>query len=232
MNNLSTPKMDMISSAFLTPPDSREKEIHHQEPKPLSITPLRISFTPAAPSNNFIDFISLFYHRFPHIAHTILSQLNPRDLIHCLGVCKKWREILIANKSFMKIIKDYRKQCKEDEENKLQSTYTKLTNAKPLHNLTNVISRSSKPSIDTSLSSNINPLPAESSVLLQKCPGCGGMAERKGSKRASCTSCRYDFCCDCLEKFHSNGCKDLSPKKSNGDNIIGCKKSKKRLRRL
>lgn len=75
-------------------------------------------------------------------------------------------------------------------------------------------------------------------LKFRPCPQCQSPAKKLNIRRAECSKCCFDFCQDCLQRWHENSCESrrdnqLSPKKSqNSVFIAGSKKSKKRLKRL
>lgn len=238
MSEFLTPKVAMISAAFMTPPDSHEKD--NQEQVTRSVTsPIEFSLiTPMKRSLRFHDasddFFSSLYLRYNHVSHQILSLLSPCDLLNCLGVCRTWREAVLSKESYKTKIRDYKKECKRNEENQPPLHHSYLQTRKPLARLpTNI---SAVTTYDPLSKSPPKPSSLSNLSSLRPCPRCSSPRAKKiNSRRAVCDECQYDFCCCCFEKTHEKDCGGLtSPKRhlSRPESIVGGKESKKRRKRL
>ena len=240
MNGLATPKLDMTSAAFMTPPSSLTKD--NQPPEqprglpllrfPLPSTPL-LSFsllTPKREPETRVDFVSSLYPNFIHITYQILSHLSPPDLLSCLRVSKKWREAVLSRPPYIKSIAAYKAAVKSNQENLVVKPSSLSTDCfdeeavKKPEPLTQ--RRLNQPSLLPPLSS--------SSATYRVCPRCSSPATKPpSSKVARCSACDFSFCCECLKQAHEHTpCHSNSPKKRAMSLLVGGRTNKKRLKRL
>lgn len=238
MNQLvATPKFDMTSSAFLTPPSSLSKDEQplldrinsrgltrsHAHSPPLLYFSL---LTPGKEKGERkVDFIYSLYPPFAHIAYQIFSHLSPSDLLSSASVSKKWREAILSNPSFIHSIKSYQRQKKSNQENLIN----------PSRELSNCFEDSiAREPLTQRRTNQVSSLYISSSTSYRNCPQCSSPRAKRlpPSKTAYCDCCNFSFCCDCLKKAHGTvSCQSTSPTRKSSL-VAGGKPSKKRLKRL
>ena len=222
----------MISSVFMTPPSSLDKDSQeltttaHLSPPPMFSLLIP---TKDAPKTESVDVMSLLYPSFCHISDQILSSLNPVDLTNCLAVCKSWRQAVISNKNCAHKIKNYRRLIKKDSEN--HHIKSQLQTLPRLHRPFGTISINA---IATTTASMESIKVTTNTTSLRPCSKCSSPARKIDVQKGHCNFCDYNFCCQCFKSSHEQSCtRQLSSKRpADSDSIVCNKKSKKRLRRL
>ena len=229
----------MISSVFMTPPSSLDKDSQElTTTASLSPPPIFSLLIPTkdAPKTESVDVISLLYPSYCHISDQILTSLNPVDLTNCLAVCKSWRQAVISNKNCVQKIKNYRRLIKKDSENH-HHIKSQLKTLPQLHRPFGTTSINAIATTSVSMESlkvTANTITTNATTSLRPCPKCSSPARKIDVQKAHCDFCDYNFCCQCFKSSHKQSCtRQLCSKRpADSDSIVCNKKSKKRLRRL
>ena len=240
MDNFSTPKINMESTVFFTPPSSLEKDSQTDDANSPPLIPVPV-FSLLTPTRDFLksqeqlDFISFLFPSYSHLSDEILSHLNPFDLCQCLSVCKMWRQAILSNKKLFKRIIECRKQHKMDNENfhrHIRSSWSSVPPSTPRPALGSIDSNFSIIESTDTLQSKAKRM--LKSGTLRPCPKCSSPAKKLNKSRAQCNVCQFDFCPKCFRSSHGSECPGRSSpkKKREEETIIGSKKNKKRIKRL